>query len=180
MIDKLDENIIFLLFILFTVIIVILSWLSTNVREFAFPANLLVIERRSRRLYATTVHGNINRSKVLILKLLKFFSLNKIMLNLVVNAHQLSPSRITTTSTPNALNAEILVSNRSSQIDLVDEMVEQALVDNLLDGTYFTSNNIDLDNNNRQQNNSNIITNDEIINNGPSDSGSGTEDDDLK
>ena len=80
MIDKLDENIIFLLFILFTVIIVILSWLSTNVREFAFPANLLVIERRSRRLYATTVHGNINRSKVLTLKLLKFFSLNKIML----------------------------------------------------------------------------------------------------
>ena len=69
----------------------------------------------------------------------------------------MSPSLITTTSTtatrpannqnpinePTAtinLTEPISTANRNNQIDLVDEMVEQALVDNLLDGNYYTSN----------------------------------------
>ena len=61
--DQIDESLIYFLCILLTTVIIILSWLSTNVREFVLPGNLLVIERRSRRLYTTTVNGNLNRSK---------------------------------------------------------------------------------------------------------------------
>jgi len=142
LIENIDENVIYLFGVLTSVLVVVLAWLSTNVREFVFPGNLLVIERRSRRLYATSINGNLNR---------------------IINTHQLSPSLITTTSTTTAAaaaNAQrsaasnndpnesstttttinlTAPANRNNQIDLVDEMVEQALVDNLLDGNYYTS-----------------------------------------
>ncbi len=56
-----DDSITFF-FILFSIVIIIISWVSTNVRDIEFPANLLVIERHSRRLYST-LDGNFNRSK---------------------------------------------------------------------------------------------------------------------
>ncbi len=70
----------------------------------------------------------------------------------------MSPSLITTTSTtatrptnsqnPASEHTDTInltepigrTTNRDNQIDLVDEMVEQALVDNLLDGNYYTGN----------------------------------------
>ena len=61
LIEGIGDDVITLLFVLFTVIIIIISWLSTNVREFTFPANLLVIERRSRRLYTASLNGNISK-----------------------------------------------------------------------------------------------------------------------
>ena len=64
LIEQLDENAIYLLCILLTLILIIISWLSTNVREFVLPGNLLVIERRSRRLYAASANGNLDRSNL--------------------------------------------------------------------------------------------------------------------
>ena len=69
LIEGVGDDIITVLFICFIIVILIISWLSTNVREYQFPANLLVIERRSRRLYTTTnLNGNLNSK-------LKFYSL---------------------------------------------------------------------------------------------------------
>ena len=64
LIEGIGDDVITLVFILFTIVIIIISWLSTSVREFAFPANLLVIERRSRRLYTANINGNLSRSKL--------------------------------------------------------------------------------------------------------------------
>ena len=62
LIEGIGDDVITLLFILFTIVIIIISWFSTSVSEFVLPANLLVIERRSRRLYTTNGHGNVNQS----------------------------------------------------------------------------------------------------------------------
>ncbi len=49
------------LLVILVVTLLVISWVSTDVREYNFPANLLVIERRSRRLYTTTnLNGNLN------------------------------------------------------------------------------------------------------------------------
>ena len=47
----LSQEVITFLSFLVLLIVILSSWLSTNVREYVFPANLLIIERRSRRFY---------------------------------------------------------------------------------------------------------------------------------
>jgi hypothetical protein len=49
MIESLDDDVLIALFSFIILLIVILSWYSTQVRE--LPANLLIIERRFRRVY---------------------------------------------------------------------------------------------------------------------------------
>lgn len=50
-IEGFGDDVIFAITCLFIVSLLIIAWLSTQVREFPFPANLLIIERRFRRVY---------------------------------------------------------------------------------------------------------------------------------
>ena len=165
LIEGIGDDVISLFFIVFLVVILIISWLSTNVREFAFPANLLVIERRSRHLYTTSLNGNLNRSKYSI-----FFSnflLEFTTFQTKVRTQHLSTSPTTTESSATVSNAnriqrdvsgiQIDVSNQGGgdspvHVEVVDEIVEQALVENLLDGTFYSTNNIDIIQNNQLTN----------------------------
>lgn len=134
-IEGVSDELITFFITLFTVITLVFSWLSTNVREFPFPANLLVIERHSRRLYTTTYNGNINR---------------------IITSQRLGTSSTTTTTTtvsnsPDNIQNDLINSstpseNNNATLDtrneIVDEIVEQALVENLLEGTIYTASDI--------------------------------------
>jgi hypothetical protein len=59
--ESLGDELLTALLVIFVLALLAISWVSTDVREYNFPANLLVIERRSRRLYTTTsLNGNLN------------------------------------------------------------------------------------------------------------------------
>jgi len=122
-IEGIGDDLVTGLFLLITIVIVVVSWLSTNVRDLAFPANVFVIERRSRRLYTTDFNGNFNR---------------------IIASQRLAPSSTqttsTTTTTPGSssqTNSESL--RRSDTSEVVDEIVEQALVENLLEGNLYSA-----------------------------------------
>ena len=152
LIEGIGDDVMTLLFVTFIVLIVIMSWLSTNVREIMVPANLLVIERRSRRLYTANFNGAAGSSG---------------------NSSRLSPSLTTTTTTStneatdisstsggletSGQSSSVVVSSsrfeparrRSNELELVNEiveqaLVEQALVDNLLEGGFYSTEEIDL------------------------------------
>lgn len=122
-------------------ITIIFTWLSTNVRDFPFPANLLVIERRSRRLYTPGMNGHLNR-----IMISQHFSpsasttttINPIDIN-VPNSNQ-SNILIVHPISENNVPPSIPIATRNS-IEIVDEIVEQALVENLLEGTFYTTSN---------------------------------------
>ena len=79
LIEGVGDDVMTVLLLLFVIVLVIISWLSTNVREYNFPANLLVIERRSRRLFTTTsLNGNSNRFT-------KFIEINNSSLKYKIN-----------------------------------------------------------------------------------------------
>lgn len=60
LIDSIGFDLNSILIFSFTITVIVLSWFSTHVREFPFSANLLIIERRSRRLYTTrNLNGNL-------------------------------------------------------------------------------------------------------------------------
>jgi hypothetical protein len=62
--ESVADDLLTILFVLFVFLLLVVAWVSTDVREYNFPANLLVIERRSRRLYTTTnLNGNLNRNR---------------------------------------------------------------------------------------------------------------------
>ena len=154
LIEGIGDDVMTLLFVTFIVLIVIMSWLSTNVREIMVPANLLVIERRSRRLYTANFNGAAAGSSG--------------------NSSRLSPSLTTTTTTStneatdissasggletSGQSSSVVVSSsttfeparrRSNELELVNEiveqaLVEQALVDNLLEGGFYSTEEIDL------------------------------------
>lgn len=68
LIDSIGSDLISLLIFSLTITIIALSWFSTNVPEFPFSANLLIIERRSRRLYTTrNLNGNLRGSYLIYL-----------------------------------------------------------------------------------------------------------------
>jgi hypothetical protein len=160
LIEGIGDDVITLLFILFTVIIIIISWLSTNVREFAFPANLLVIERRSRRLYTASLNGNLVNTHRLSSTASTSTSDNnnnsQSEATSLSNGHSVNNNANTAaTDTSNSARG-IITSTRSSpsertqELELVNEIVEQALVDNLLDGEYYSANDIELIQNHHQ------------------------------
>jgi hypothetical protein len=73
LLENIGDELFVFLFILFITIVITVAWLSTNVREFPFTANLLVIERHSRRIYTATTIDNSNhlRSKNLNIKFIQ-------------------------------------------------------------------------------------------------------------
>ena len=79
----------------------------------------------------------------------------------MVNPVQNEPNQPRSSSNETSPYVNSTDTNRN-QIDLVDEMVEQALVDNLLDGTYYNSTNqIDLRNATNTNQSSNDLENNE-------------------
>lgn len=136
LIESISDDMITIFLILFTIILVVISWLSTNVREFPFPGNLLVIERNSRRFY-TSVDG----SRTLVTSQNGGNSVTAT--TTVINNSTLNASGSTN---PNSRQSSpsLQTSNREpsfsidSRNEIVDEIVEQALVENLLEGTLFT------------------------------------------
>lgn len=147
-IKGIGDEVISLIIVCFTVIIIIVSWLSTNVREFAFPANLLVIERRSRRLYSTNFSGNVTR----IVSHSSQSSPTHNARNNSSNSSTDDPISTVDSSGSNNTNSVSSLHDSSdttsmfslnSRNEIVDEIVEQALVENLLEGTVYTTNDID-------------------------------------
>jgi hypothetical protein len=170
LIEGIGDDFITFLFIVFIIVIVIISWLSTNVRELSFPANLLVIERRSRRLYTTAdlnqlasnanSNNNNNRSNS------PNSSIRSSTTTTTTTTLHHRTSTVTTRTTvtrsstinnnenngqnrvesPNNRSNHItsLSLDRSHELELVNEIVEQALVDNLLDGEFYSTNDIEL------------------------------------
>ena len=61
LIEGIGDDVITLLFLLFLVVIVIMSWLSTNVRDLPRPTNFYFIERSTGRLFtANSLDGNLH------------------------------------------------------------------------------------------------------------------------
>lgn len=59
LIEGIGDDVIALLFVLFMFVIVIMSWLSTNVRDLPRPTNFYFIERNTGRLFtANNMDGN--------------------------------------------------------------------------------------------------------------------------
>lgn len=175
LIEGIGDDFITFLFIIFIIVIVIISWLSTNVRELSFPANLLVIERRSRRLYTTADlnhlvnNGNSNNNN----NNSASFRSSTTTTTTTTLHHRTATVTTRTTVTRSSPNSNNNITNnnenhnnqthvdsvdnnnrsnqitslsldRSHELELVNEIVEQALVDNLLDGDFYSSNDIEL------------------------------------
>ncbi|RNA22492.1 transmembrane and ubiquitin-like domain-containing 1 [Brachionus plicatilis] len=132
--DSIGSELISILVFSLTITIIALSWFSTSVREFPFSANLLIIERRSRRLYTTSnLNGNLRvQSQQTNVDTLN----NQETITLNSNANSNINSIIDGQSTSN--------SSRNN-FELVNEIVEQTLVENLLEGNFYTSQNLNLE-----------------------------------
>lgn len=141
LIESISDDMITIFLILFTFFLIVISWLSTNVREFPFPGNLLVIERNSRRFY-TTLDG----SQTLVSSQT---ATNSVTATTTVinnaNSNSTNPGLIVVpTSRQSAQEPNSQISDHESSFsinsrnEIVDEIVEQALVENLLEGTLFT------------------------------------------
>ena len=153
LIDSIGVDLITYIIIIFTIIIIYLSWLSTSVRELPFPANLLVIERRSRRLFTTNIsNGNLNCNFFTNYFDLKRIFLNRFCLILVSETQNQSANsnqNLVNEESSNSVDGSVINSQqsniiRNSNLELVNEMVEQALVENLLDGNLYSSHHINL------------------------------------
>lgn len=148
-IEGISDEFITLFLTLLTIIIVVFSWLSTNVREFPFPVNLLVLERRSRRFYTTTFNGNLNR----IIASQRLGTSNTTTNPTLANSTENSQNSLINNNTPSQnveipSNSNINSTILDSQNEIVDEIVEQALVENLLEGTLYTASDIEARQNN--------------------------------
>ncbi len=118
MIESLGDDVLIALFSFIILLIIILSWYSTQVRE--LPANLLIIERRFRRVYR---HSEC----FLAFCQISHYNLFKIANNqtqLIATAQQRY------TNLENS-NSSVVTSTTNDEIG---EAVEQALVDEILDG----------------------------------------------
>ncbi len=145
LIENISDEVITIFLIVFTIFLVVISWLSTNVREFPFPGNLLVIERNSRRFYTTsdgnrslvtsqntgiplattgTVQNNSNSN-----------GNNSVQADSVLIVAPTSRQSSYEPSTTSDQESSFSLANRN---EMVDEIVEQALVENLLEGNLFT------------------------------------------
>lgn len=143
LIESVSDDMITIFLILFTIFLVVISWLSTNVREFPFPGNLLVIERNSRRFY-TSVDG----SRTLVTSQNGGNSVTAttttVINNSTLNASGSTNSDLIVVPNSRQFSPNLQTSNREpsfsidSRNEIVDEIVEQALVENLLEGTLFT------------------------------------------
>lgn len=61
LIEGIGDDVITLLFIAFLIVIVIMSWLSTNVRDLPRPTSFYFIERSTGRLFtANNLDGNVH------------------------------------------------------------------------------------------------------------------------
>lgn len=131
-IEGISDDVVTIWFVLVTILTLIVSWLSTYVRDLAVPGNLYVVERRSRHPYATNFVGNFNR---------------------IIASQRLTASTTTTTSTTinseTGSNSEVINNEARSSSDndeVVNETVENALVENLLEGTIYTAADIGVQN----------------------------------
>ncbi|CAF0760801.1 unnamed protein product [Brachionus calyciflorus] len=135
LINGIGDELLTIFVVIITIIIVILSWLSTNVRDFPFPANLLIIERRSRRLYAT---NNLNET-------LNSTNQSQNQSNNSNNSTNITNENSSLSVDNSSNNNETQTNSiRDNNLELMNEMVEQALVENLLDGNFYSGHNINL------------------------------------
>jgi len=164
LIEGIGDDVITLLFLLFLVVIVIMSWLSTNVRDLPRPTNFYFIERSTGRLFtANSLDGNLHvlsdPSRHQSTSSLRGSSLRASSDSMSRVGSQFRGEDLTTSSnsggsdfTSSSSSSRISSSNDSTEnsssgsstggarrssnheLDIVDELVEQALVDNLLDG----------------------------------------------
>ena len=156
-IEGISDDIVTIICIVMTIITLVVSWLSTNVTDLALPTNLFLIERSTRRVYTTNYVGNFNRSTLFRVILISKQKLSfKILFFKVIASQRLAASSTTTTSTiinnegtSNADSNNVISPSRSDQNDGVDEIVEQALVENLLEGTIYSTSNIEVQTNAR-------------------------------
>lgn len=65
LIEGIGDDVITIVFLLFSIVILIMSWLSTNVRELPPPTNFYFVERNTGRLFtANNLDGNLNSKQI--------------------------------------------------------------------------------------------------------------------
>lgn len=65
LIEGIGDDVITILFLLFMLVIVIMAWLSTNVRDLPRPTNFYFIERNTGRLFtASNLDGNVHGNNI--------------------------------------------------------------------------------------------------------------------
>lgn len=67
LIEGISDDVIAIMFFLFLLVVAIVSWLSTNVRDLTMPTNFYFIERNTGRLFTANSHDGNFHGKILLI-----------------------------------------------------------------------------------------------------------------